>query len=135
MNPSRTIYINLACRDLPRAKKFYAALGFGCDARYSGDQSACVVISQNIFVMLLSESHYRNFAPKPPCDPMTTSGVLLCLLCESRDEVDDLVRKALQAGGATYGEPQDLGFMYSHGFQDPDGYAWKLNHMYPEAVN
>jgi predicted lactoylglutathione lyase len=95
----------------------------------SDDSGACIIISDTIFVMLATHTRFRDFTPKAVCDTSKAVEVLLNLRCESRDEVDGLVAKALAAGGSTYDKPEDLGFMYSHSFVDPDGHGWGLFHM------
>ena len=84
--------------------------------------------------MLLTHAKFKSFTPKPICDATKSTEVLVCLSCESRDKVDDMVRKALAAGGTTYSQPQDHGFMYAHGFQDLDEHIWELVYMEPSAI-
>lgn len=132
MNTS--IFVNLPVADLPRARDFFQALGFTFNEEYGDDTAACVVISEHIHVMLLTHAKFREFTPKAICDPRQSVEVLNCLSCDSRAEVDELVRRAVAAGGSTYAEPKDYGFMYQHSFQDPDGHAWELVHMAPGAV-
>ena len=91
--------------------------------------TACMVVSGDIYVMLLTEEKFGDFTPKKVCDATKSTEVLVCLACESREEVDDLVRRAVAAGGSTYNDPQDHGFMYGHGFTDPDGHMWELMYM------
>ena len=83
--------------------------------------------------MLLTEAKFQEFTPKLLCDATKSTEVLVCLSCESRAQVDDLVRRAITAGGTTYADPKDYGFMYGHGFQDLDGHIWELIYMEPEA--
>jgi predicted lactoylglutathione lyase len=90
---------------------------------------ACIVVSNTISVMLLTHVRFRDFTPKAICDTSKTVEVLLNLSCESRDEVDSLVAKAIAAGSSTYDEPEDYGFMYTHSFVDLDGHGWGLFHM------
>lgn len=93
-----------------------------------------MVVSDDIFVMLLTEAKFKEFTPKPICDATKCTEMLACLSCENSDTVNDLVRKAVAAGGTTYAAPKDYGFMYQHGFQDPDGHIWELIYMDPKAV-
>ncbi len=85
--------------------------------------------------MLLTQDKFKTFTPKPICDATKSTEVLVCLSSESRKKVDEMVRKAVAAGGTTYNEPQDHGFMYGHGFQDLDGHIWELFYMEPSAVH
>lgn len=127
MNPQ--IYINLPVRDLPRSKDFFAALGYGFNAQFTDEKAACLVISQDICVMLLIEPFFAGFTGKPVADARKSTEVLLCLSCESREEVDAMVKKAWAAGGTVPRTAVDHGFMYQHGFEDPDGHIWELAYM------
>ena len=126
---SPQIFITLPVADLPRSLAFYKTLGYSHNAQFTDDTAACVIISEHIQIMLLTHSKFREFSPKDICDTSKTLQVLHSLTCESRAQVDELVRKAIAAGGSTIEEPQDYGFMYHHGFVDPDGHCWGLNHM------
>ena len=84
--------------------------------------------------MLLTEEKFKTFTPKPICDATKATEVLVALSCENRAKVDELVQKAVAAGGTIYNKPQDHGFMYSHGFQDLDGHIWEVFYMDPAAV-
>ena len=126
---NRSIFVNLPVKDLDRSKAFFTALGFSFNPQFTNDQGACLVIGENIFAMLLAEPFFQTFTKKRIADATETTEALVCLSCESRAEVDDLVRKALAAGGTTPRAPQDHGFMYGHGFEDPDGHIWELAYM------
>jgi predicted lactoylglutathione lyase len=93
-----------------------------------------MIVSDRIFVMLLTEAKFKEFTPKAICDAGKSTEVLVCLSRASREEVDDLVHKAVDAGGATIADSKDYGFMYQHGFQDLDGHLWELIYMEPEGV-
>lgn len=131
---NKMIFLNLPVRDLPKSKIFFEALGYRFNPQFTGDGSACLIISDSIFVMLLTHEKFLHFAPKGICDTSVANEVLITLSCESREEVDTLVKKAVDAGGTTCDEPQDHGFMYDHGFLDPDGHAWGVMWMDPAAV-
>jgi predicted lactoylglutathione lyase len=126
---ARKIFVNLPIRDMARSRAFFAALGFDFNPQFTNEQGACMVISEDIYAMLLVEPFFQTFTPKRIADARETSEVLVCLSCDSRQEVDALVKKAVAAGGRTYKEPQDHGFMYGHGFEDPDGHIWELAYM------
>ena len=126
---SKQIFLNLPVSDLPKSMAFFKALGFTNNPQFTGDNGACIVISDTIFVMLCTRDKFRDFTPKAICDTSKAVEVLINLRCESREEVDGLVAKALAAGGTTYDKPEDLGFMYSHSFIDPDGHGWGLFHI------
>ncbi|MCA9105551.1 MAG: VOC family protein [Planctomycetales bacterium] len=125
----RQIYVNLPVSDVERSRSFFEALGFEINLRFSSDQAACVVISDDIYVMLLSESFFKTFTPKPIVNAKETTEVLTCLSCESRAEVDQLVAKAVELGGRVPRGVQDMGFMYGHAFEDLDGHIWELVYM------
>ena len=126
---TRQIFINLATKNLSEAKDFFAKLGFQFNANFSNDDGCCVIIADNISVMLLSESHFKNFTDKTICDSKHSAESLLCISCESRDEVDNMVAKAESLGANIPRDPQDHGFMYGHGFEDLDGHTWELIFM------
>jgi uncharacterized protein len=123
------IFVNLPVSDLAASVGFFTALGYTFDARFTDDTATCMIVADNIFVMLLTHDKFRTFTPNPICDARKSTEVLVCLSCESRDQVDSLVRKAVAAGGTEYKEPEDHGFMYGHGFQDLDGHIWELVYM------
>ena len=125
----KQIFLNLPVSDLAKSMAFFKALGFSNNPQMSSDDGACIVISDAIFVMLATHDKFRAFTPKAVCDTSQAVEVLINLSCESREEVDSLVAKALAAGGSTYDQPEDLGFMYSHSFLDLDGHGWGLFHV------
>lgn len=126
---SRQIFLNLPVADLAKSIAFFEALGFARNPQMGDESGACIVVSDEIFVMLATHARFRDFTPKAVCDTRQAVEVLINLTCESREEVDGLVAKALAAGGSTYDKPEDLGFMYSHSFVDPDGHGWGLMHL------
>jgi uncharacterized protein len=131
---STKIFVNLPVKDLKKSIEFFTELGFKFNPQFTDETATCMVVSDDIFVMLLTEARFREFTPKAVCDATKSTEVLVALSYESRDAVNDVVRKALAAGGTTYAEPKDLGFMYQHGFQDPDGHIWEVFYMDPKAV-
>jgi uncharacterized protein len=131
---SRKIFVNLPIKTMERSKAFFGALGFSFNPQFTNDQGACMVVSDDIYVMLLVEPFFQTFTRKPISDASKSTEVLICLSCDSRDEVDALVRKALAAGATAPMPPQDHGFMYGHGFTDLDGHGWELMWMDPTAA-
>jgi predicted lactoylglutathione lyase len=125
------IFVNLAVKDLTRSVEFFTKLGFSFDKQYTDETATCMIVSVDIFVMLLTEEKFQTFTPKEICDAKKYTEVLVALSLESRAKVDQMVAKALAGGGSTYNEPQDHGFMYAHGFQDLDGHIWELVYMEP----
>jgi uncharacterized protein len=129
------IFVNLPVHDLNKSIEFFTQLGFTFNPQFTDETATCMIVSEDIFVMLLTHAKFQTFTPKAICDATKSTEVLVCLSCESRAEVDAMVRKAVAAGGTTYNEPQDHGFMYGHGFQDVDGHIWELIFMEPSAIN
>jgi hypothetical protein len=128
------IFVNLPVKDLNNSVEFFTRLGFSFNPQFTDETATCMIVSEEIFVMLLTEEKFRTFTPKEVCDARKYTEVLVCLSVESREQVDEIVRKAVAAGGSTYNEPQDHGFMYGHGFQDLDGHIWELVYMVPNPA-
>jgi predicted lactoylglutathione lyase len=134
MSMAGQIFVNLPVTDLTKSIGFFKSLGFTFNPQFTDDKAGCMVVSDSIFVMLLMREYFATFTPKPVADARKSTEVLVALSCDNRKDVDDLVNKALAAGGSTYAEPKDHGFMYQHGFQDPDGHIWEIFWMDPAAV-
>ena len=128
------IYVNLPVKDLDRSIKFFTHLGYKFNPQFTNANATCMVIGDNIFVMLLVEKFFQTFTSKPISDATKNTEVLLALSCDSRAQVDEMVRKAVEAGGSTPKPPQDHGFMYQHGYQDLDGHLWEVMHMDMSAM-
>lgn len=126
---NKQIYVNLPVKDLEKSKAFFAALGYGFNPQFSNEQGACMVVSETIFVMLLTEPFFAGFTGKPIADATQVTEVLICLSCGSRAELEGLVEKARAAGAAVPRAQVDHGFMVQHGFEDLDGHVWELVHM------
>jgi len=129
------IFVNLPVKNLDRSVEFFTKLGFSFNPQFTDETATCMVVSEDIFVMLLTEAKFKEFTPNAICDATKSTEVLVCLSSESREEVDKMIRNAVAAGGTTYSEPQDYGFMYGHSFQDLDGHIWETVFMEPSAVN
>ena len=123
------IFINLPVKDINASMRFFSQIGFEFDQRFSSPDTLCIVVSEHIYVMLLEQARFKTFTKKPISDAHTHTEVLIALDADSREGVDDMVRKALEAGGALYAEPIDHGFMYSHSFEDLDGHQWEIGYM------
>ena len=128
------IFVNLPVNNLKKSIEFFTKLDFTFNPQFTDDTATCMIVSEDIFIMLLTHDKFKTFTPKAICDAAKSTEVLICLSCESRDRVNDLVRKAVAAGGTTYNQLQDHGFMYGHGFQDLDGHIWELIYMEPSAM-
>ncbi|WP_406121573.1 VOC family protein [Streptomyces sp. NBC_00989] len=128
------IFVNLAVNDAAASKKFFTELGFSINPQFSNDETTCVVISETIITMLLEKKRYSDFTKKEIADSAKTSEVLLCLSAESREKVDELINKAVAAGGTANDDVQDQGFMYGRSFEDLDNHSWEVVWMDPAAV-
>ncbi|RZL88049.1 MAG: glyoxalase/bleomycin resistance/extradiol dioxygenase family protein [Variovorax sp.] len=128
------IYVNLPVKNLDASVAFFTRLGFKFNPQFTDKNATCMIVSDDIYVMLLVESYFKTFTHKPIADATKSTEVLLCLSCENRAEVDAMVAKAVAAGGTTPMKAQDHGFMYQHGFQDLDGHMWELMHMDMSAM-
>lgn len=129
----RTIFLTLPVTDLPRARAFYEALGFATDETFSSETSACVLVSDAIRFMLSTHDQFRQFSPKPLVLPSTGATSLVALSLDSRAEVDAMTEAAIRAGGRSLHDAEDLGFMYSRAFEDPDGNGFGPFWMQPAA--
>jgi hypothetical protein len=129
------IFVNLPVKNLNRSVEFFAKLGFRFNPQFTDEAATCMIVAEDIFVMLLTEDKFKAFTPKEICDATKSTEVLVCLSIESREKVNEMVSKAVASGGTTYNEPQDYGFMYGHGFQDLDGHIWEVIYMDPSAIN
>jgi predicted lactoylglutathione lyase/uncharacterized protein YndB with AHSA1/START domain len=127
------IFVNVPVADLPKSVAFFKALGFTFNAQFTNEKAAALVVNEHIYAMLLTTPFFQSFIPGKICEP-THHEAILCLSCDSRTRVSELVAKAVAAGGTSYNEPKDHGFMFQHGFRDPDGHIWELFYMDPDFV-
>jgi len=123
------IFLNLAVKDLNKAVSFYNGLGFSTNPKFTNEKGACLVIDENIFVMILVEEFYQTFTDKKICDSHTTSEALISISLGSRKEVDEMIEKAIKAGGTDYKRESDYGWMYQKSFLDLDGHHWEVFYM------
>ena len=128
------IFVNLPVRDLNKTVDFFTRLGFGFNPQFTDEKATCMIVGEDIYVMLLVEQFFKTFTKKQIADASQTTEVILALSAGSRLEVDEMIRKAVEAGGTAPGEPQDQGWMYGQGFQDPDGHLWEVIYLDPIAV-
>ncbi|MCG2584760.1 VOC family protein [Massilia sp. TS11] len=121
------ITLNMPVKDLARSKAFFSALGFQFNPQFSGDKALCMVVAgEAIQVMLTTEDFFQSLIGKGVAPAKEANEVVICLSCDSREEVDALIAKAVAAGGRTPHPPEDHGFMYDQGFEDLDGHLWNL---------
>ena len=123
---ARKIFVNLPVKDLDKSMTFFKALGFTFNAQFTDETAACMVMSDDIYAMLLTHDKFKQFTPKAIADATKSSEVLTCLSAESKEAVNKMADAALKAGGQKLREPQDYGFMYERSFQDPDGHIWEI---------
>lgn len=128
-----SIFVNLPVANLKRSVDFFTELGFKFNAQFTDETSTCMIINDTVYVMLLEKEKFQGFIDKPIADPGTTEAIL-AFACESTDEVKSLSEKAIAMGARKVNDPQDIGFMYSWGFEDLDGHLWDLFWMNPEHV-
>lgn len=132
---SKQIYVNVHVKDVKQSMAFFTGLGFAFDMQFTDEeQAACLVIGENIYVMLLREDYLKTFTKKDVVDTSKYAQLTLAIAAESRAKVDEIVNKAVSLGGRLYADPQDHGFMYQWGFEDPDGHIWEVAYMDMEAL-
>jgi predicted lactoylglutathione lyase len=132
---SDEIFVNLPVKDLDKSIDFFSKIGFTFDPKFTDQNATCMIIGENIFAMLLVEDFFRTFTKKEISDTTKSTEVILALSANSKEQVDEIVNKAIEAGGKTTNEPNDQGFMYGWSFQDIDGHLWELIYMDESAVN
>ena len=131
---NKMIFVTLPVSDIARARAFYEALGWRINDAFSSDTSACVVVSDAIYFMLATHDAFRAQSHRPLVLPSEGANALIALSCETRDEVDAMTNAAVAAGGASLHDAEDLGFMYSRAFADPDGNGFGPFWMDPAAA-
>ncbi|MBJ7312048.1 VOC family protein [Rugamonas sp. CCM 8940] len=131
---NKQVIFNLPVKDLDKSKAFFSALGFSFNAQFSNENSAFMIIVDDcIYAMLMTETSFKSFIDKPLARATEANEVIICLSCESREEVDCLIAKAAAAGGRIPHPPEDHGFMYDQGFEDIDGHLWNLVWTAPQT--
>ena len=128
------IFVNLPVRNLNKTIQFFTKLGFTFNPQFTNENATCMIIGKEIFVMLLVEKFFKTFTKKEICDTAKNTEVIVALSAESRQKVDQMVSKAVEAGGKETREPQDHGWMYGRSFQDIDGHLWEVIYMDESAM-
>ena len=126
---STKIFVNLPVKDLNRSVEFFTKLNFTFNPQFTDENATCMIVGEDIFVMLLVEKYFKSFSLKEINDTNKSAEVITSLSAESREKVDEIVNTALDSGGKPSSDTQDLGWMYSRGFQDPDGHLWEFAFM------
>jgi predicted lactoylglutathione lyase len=123
------IFVNLAVKDLGKSMDFFKALGYSFNEQFTDENAGCLVISDTIYAMLLTETFFKTFTKKNIIDAKNNIEVITAISAESKQQVDQIVDKALSSGGSPANDPTDYGWMYSRSFQDPDGHVWEYVYM------
>ena len=123
---ARKIFVNLPVADLPRSMAFWRALGFDFNPDYPDETAACLVISEDIFAMIMTREKFGDFALKPVVDAHVSSEVLIAFSVETRADVDRIADAALANGGKQPRDAQDHGFMYYRPMEDLDGHICEV---------
>lgn len=128
------IFVNLPVKNLQRSIDFFARLGFTFNPQFTDETATCMIVGENIFVMLMIEDRFREFTKKEVADATKTTEVLIAIDVDSREAVDEMVQNAVAAGGSTYLDPLDHGWMYYHSFADLDGHQWEITYLDEAAL-
>jgi predicted lactoylglutathione lyase len=123
------IFVNLPVKDLEKSMAFFTALGFSFNPQFTDEKAGCMIISDSIFAMLLTEPYFQTFTKKAVSDAKAATEVLIALDTNSKEEVQQIIAKAEKSGATIYSEPQDHGWMYVHSFADLDGHQWEIIYM------
>ena len=128
------IFVNLPVKDLNRTVEFFTRLGFTFNPQFTDENATCMIIGEDIYIMLLVEKFFKTFTKKEICDVAEDAEVIVALSAESREKVDQMMNRVLEAGGKESRDPQDHGWMYGRSFQDIDGHLWEIIYMDVSAV-
>ena len=130
----RKLFVNIPVSDLQRSIRFFEALGFRFNRQFTDATATCMLVGEDAYFMLLTREKFAGFSKRPAGDPQKETSALFALGVESRAAVDEMVARAVAAGGSHALEPQDHGFMYGWSFYDPDGHHWEVFWMDPAAI-
>jgi predicted lactoylglutathione lyase len=128
------LFVNIAVEDLDRSVEFFTKLGFRFNAQFTDETTTCMLVGEDAYFMLLTTSRFAGFTDHELVDSTTHTEAFFAISCDNREAVDEMVRVAAASGGSVIGEVEDMGFMYSHSFADPDGHQWGPFWMDPAAV-
>ena len=128
------IFLNLPVRDLNKTIEFFTKLGFKFNPQFTDENATCMIVGEDIFVMLLVEKFFKTFTKKEICDTSKNTEVIVALSVEGREKVDQMINKAIEAGGTESREPQDHGWMYGRSFEDINGHIWEIIYMDERTV-
>lgn len=128
------IFVNLPVKDLNNTIDFFTKLGFKFNPQFTDENATCMIVGEDIFVMLLVEKFFKTFTKKEICDTSKDTEVIVALSVESREKVDQMINKALESGGKESREPQDHGWMYGRSFEDINKHLWEIIYMDESAL-
>ena len=128
------LFVNLPVKDLKKTIVFFTKLGFTFNPQFTDENATCMIIGENIFAMLLGEKFFKTFTNKEICNSTKSTEAILALSAESREKVDEMIKKVISAGGIETRQPQDHGWMYGRSFQDVDGHLWEIFYMDESAI-
>jgi uncharacterized protein len=128
------IFVNLPVKDLRKSVEFFTQLGFTFNPQFTDENATCMIVGEDIFVMLLVEKFFQTFTKKQISDASKSTEVILSLSADSREKVDEMIKKAIDAGATTPNDTQDEGWMYGRGFQDLDGHLWEFAYVDLSAI-
>ncbi len=131
---TRKLFVNVAVHDLQKSMAFFSALGFTFNKQFTDEKAACMIVNDDAYFMLLTEPFFKTFTKRQQADTSRATESMFALSCESRQEVDDIVRRAIDAGGTHAMDPVDHGFMYGWSFYDLDNHHWEVLWMDPNAI-
>lgn len=130
----KQIFLNLPVVDLQRSITFFTKLGYTFNPKFTDEKATCMIISDTIYVMLLTKTFFQTFTTKEIVDASKAVECSICISTDSKDAVNEIVNKA-EAAGATVPDPAtDYGFMYQHSFDDLDGHHWEFMWMDPNSA-
>ena len=133
-NVAKQIFVNLPVKDLGKTIEFFKKLGFEFNPQFTDENATCMVVNENIFVMLLVEKFFKTFTQKEICDTTKNTEVIIALSTESREKVDQMLENVIKAGGKESRKPQDHGWMYGRSFEDLNGHLWEIIYMDEKAL-
>ncbi|SDW78270.1 hypothetical protein SAMN05421781_2365 [Marinococcus luteus] len=131
---TKQIFVNIPVKNLEASMEFFQTIGFSFDQRFTDENAACMILGSGMYVMLLQEAFFQTFTNKDMVDTSREAESILAISADSKEEVNEIVQKALEAGGRPSNEPMDGGFMYGWSFQDIDGHLWEVMYMDENAV-
>jgi predicted lactoylglutathione lyase len=126
--------VNLPVKDLNKSIEFFTKLGFTFNPQFTDENATCMIVNENIFVMLLVEKFFKTFTKKEICDAAKDTEVIIAFSAESREKVDTIINKVIEAGGKEHRKPQDHGWMYGRSFEDINGHLWEVIYMDKNAL-